>query len=94
MQTTLAIDKVASDHQVLSFGDNEHAVVFFNPFRVEVYQDDELVISANNRNLFNFEPIMESKADDYIEPEVQSPDATKPGNEIIQGKVIITRNLE
>jgi len=76
-ETTISIDKTESDRMVFSFGTNSHGVLHFSPFRLEVYQDDVLIISTNNRNLFNFENIVESKEHDRLPSQVKST-ATRP----------------
>lgn len=50
----LTLVERTSDHATVLNG-NGKAVVYFNPFRVDLYSDNVLVISANARGLMRFE---------------------------------------
>ncbi|XP_043279145.1 neutral alpha-glucosidase AB isoform X2 [Venturia canescens] len=50
----LTVAEKTSDHVTVLNG-NGKAIVYFNPFRVDMYSDNELVIAANARGLMRFE---------------------------------------
>lgn len=56
--TTILIGKTAT----VKFGDNRAQVkITYAPFVVELYIDNTLAISFNDRGLFNFEPLTTKK---------------------------------
>ena len=52
---SLKITEQSSESLSLSFGDHGKAVLLIKPFRLDVYDKDQLVISVNARGLLNFE---------------------------------------
>lgn len=52
--TKLDLIEKTSDHVAVANG-NGKAILYFNPFRIDLYSDDQLVISANARGLMRFE---------------------------------------
>ena len=52
---SLKILEQSSETISLSFGDTGKAILLVKPFRLDVYDGDQLVISVNARGLLNFE---------------------------------------
>lgn len=52
---SLKITEQSSDSISLSFGGTGKAILLVKPFRLDVYDGDQLVISVNARGLLNFE---------------------------------------
>ncbi|CAG2173229.1 unnamed protein product, partial [Oppiella nova] len=75
------VDQTAQGFVVQLTGTKNKAFVSTNPFRIDVYSDDKLVISGNQRGLFKFEYSRpkpqdgyqytnDDKTDPYYNPEV------------------------
>ena len=57
-KTKLELDKISLDSFKVKFGkDNVQysAVVYYKPFKIDVYSGDDLILVGNERGLFNFE---------------------------------------
>ncbi|XP_042909479.1 neutral alpha-glucosidase AB isoform X2 [Parasteatoda tepidariorum] len=54
-ETSLSVVSQDSEKLVVKFGTNNKAVLNGSPFRVDIYTDDKLVVSANARGLMKFE---------------------------------------
>ena len=52
---SLKIEELSSDSLSFSFGGNGKAVLLAKPFRLDVFENEKLVISVNARGLLNFE---------------------------------------
>lgn len=57
-KTRLEIEKISLDSFKVRFGKediNYRATVYYNPFKIEVFSGNDLVLVGNERGLFNFE---------------------------------------
>jgi mannosyl-oligosaccharide alpha-1,3-glucosidase len=71
--------------EILTFGRNSKStlVVYLSPFRVELYQDGTLTLSANTLNLMHFERKHERSQQNRILNEVKSEEDRHHGKEIV-----------
>eukprot|EP01114_Cavostelium_apophysatum_P007213 TRINITY_DN1908_c0_g1_i2.p1 TRINITY_DN1908_c0_g1~~TRINITY_DN1908_c0_g1_i2.p1 ORF type:complete len:931 (+),score=264.69 TRINITY_DN1908_c0_g1_i2:127-2919(+) len=75
-----SIDEIAqSDSKYTFYVDNKRirGELTLSPFKIDFFVNDELVISGNQRQFFNFEHIR-SKEEDTISSEIPDPNAQKP----------------
>lgn len=72
---------IGPSNMIIFFGDvtlNQKVEVQFTPFRVDFYVDKEtLIMSLNEKNMFNLE-FIRSKAEDEIPHQIPMSDASKP----------------
>ena len=57
-KTRLEIDKISLDSFKVKFGKDNihyHAIIYYKPFKIELYSGTELILVGNERGLFNFE---------------------------------------
>jgi len=78
-ETPFTTQESTENSYTLSFGNNK-AKLQFNPFRLEFYNGEQLILSTNSRDLFNFEPTRDSQSDDHIPKEIINSSASKPEN--------------
>lgn len=68
-QSNLKIVEQLSDSVSFTFGDNGRAILSAKPFRLDVFDKDQLVISVNARGLLNFEHQRTKKSNEPVEAE-------------------------